>query len=394
MQKYIFFLGRTPLLSLAELSKYFDCNEIIFFCDKYIVIESNQALISIKQIMDRLGGTLKIAKYIDETDDPKSILNKVTSVLCNYFPDKDGKKRFGVNTYKTKINIKKLIPGIKKNLKQRGYSVRFVNKNFDNLSTDKIINERLLSDKGCDLNIININNKTVVCDTIAVQDIESYTKRDFSRPGRDPRRGMLPPKLAQILINLSEGNRIWDPFCGTGVILMEALLIGKSVIGSDIDNKAIQDTERNILWLYEHFGYDKEALIFQHDATLSVKRAIDYDAIVAEPLLGPPLSGIPQEDELKSIIVRLEKLYLQFFKNNKPKKGTKIVFLLPCFKNNKKIVFMKKILDKIYQLGYNPCWLIKEEILNKFDIRLNSRNSLIYSRPNQVVAREIICLSI
>jgi hypothetical protein len=43
---------------------------------------------------------------------------------------------------------------------------------------------------------------------MALQDFESYSKRDYGRPARDPRTGSLPPKLAQILINLAEPNKI------------------------------------------------------------------------------------------------------------------------------------------------------------------------------------------
>jgi len=39
--------------------------------------------------------------------------------------------------------------------------------------------------------------------------------------------GMMPPKIAQIMINMAtRGDRnmiIWDPFCGLGTTLIEAL---------------------------------------------------------------------------------------------------------------------------------------------------------------------------
>lgn len=63
--------------------------------------------------------------------------------------------------------------------------------------------------------------------TSFVQDIESYTARDQARPMRDARVGMLPPKLAQIIINLALSNNditeVLDPFCGTGVVLQEGI---------------------------------------------------------------------------------------------------------------------------------------------------------------------------
>lgn len=61
------------------------------------------------------------------------------------------------------------------------------------------------------------------------KDIDGYTVRDRGRPKRDARVGMLPPKLAQIIVNLAAdqaeptpSHTILDPFRGTGVVLQEA----------------------------------------------------------------------------------------------------------------------------------------------------------------------------
>ena len=48
---------------------------------------------------------------------------------------------------------------------------------------------------------------------------------------------MLPPKLAQIIVSLSgtqPGQTVLDPFCGTGVVLQEALIMGAIVYGFDL----------------------------------------------------------------------------------------------------------------------------------------------------------------
>jgi tRNA (guanine10-N2)-dimethyltransferase len=52
----------------------------------------------------------------------------------------------------------------------------------------------------------------------------------------------LHPKIARTLVNISEINtedRLLDPFCGTGGILLEAGLMGIKVIGSDIEEEMI-----------------------------------------------------------------------------------------------------------------------------------------------------------
>ncbi|MBS3748428.1 MAG: methyltransferase domain-containing protein [Candidatus Thermoplasmatota archaeon] len=59
----------------------------------------------------------------------------------------------------------------------------------------------------------------------------------------------LHPKIARALVNLSQVNdqdTILDPFCGTGGILLEAGLMNISIIGSDISEKMVKGTQRNL----------------------------------------------------------------------------------------------------------------------------------------------------
>jgi len=57
------------------------------------------------------------------------------------------------------------------------------------------------------------------------------------------------PKIARALVNLSQVEHeqtLYDPFCGTGGILIEAGLIGVKVIGSDVSEKMIDGTKKNL----------------------------------------------------------------------------------------------------------------------------------------------------
>ena len=82
-----------------------------------------------------------------------------------------------------------------------------------------------------------------------IQDIEGYSERDIGRE-RSMTVGMMPPKLAQMMINMAtKGNmlRIWDPFCGLGTTLIEAHNAGYShLTGSDISAEMVQETKKNI----------------------------------------------------------------------------------------------------------------------------------------------------
>ena len=61
------------------------------------------------------------------------------------------------------------------------------------------------------------------------------------------------PRLARCMVNLSEvkaGEKLLDPFCGTGGMLIEAGLIGAKVAGSDIKGWIVNGCKQNL----EHYG--------------------------------------------------------------------------------------------------------------------------------------------
>ena len=59
----------------------------------------------------------------------------------------------------------------------------------------------------------------------------------------------LHPKIARAMVNLSQVKKqqtLLDPFCGTGGILLEAGFIGANIIGSDIEQKMIEGSRKNL----------------------------------------------------------------------------------------------------------------------------------------------------
>jgi tRNA (guanine10-N2)-dimethyltransferase len=68
-----------------------------------------------------------------------------------------------------------------------------------------------------------------------------------NRPFFSP--GVLKPKIARALVNLSRikpPERILDPFAGTGGVLLEAGLMGISVLGIDIQERMIRGAKKNL----------------------------------------------------------------------------------------------------------------------------------------------------
>ncbi|MBP7057318.1 hypothetical protein KBB08_02400 [Candidatus Gracilibacteria bacterium] len=178
------------------------------------------------------------------------------------------------------------------------------------------------------------NNQMYLGRAIAQQTVQAYSERDYDKPARSMQRGMLPPKLAQIMVNgakVSNETLIWDPFCGTGTVVIEAALIGHRVCGSDVDAKAIIETQKNTEALVpaekQHLIED----IWQQDCTKTwLKEPTAPCVIVAEGYLGPPLSkALSRGEELQHFWQRVEPIYQQFFLRLRDSAIKKMVLVTP-----------------------------------------------------------------
>lgn len=388
--KYLFLLGRNETLSRAELLAVFSDVRFKKRFDGFF--EGNVTLDNPQKFLDKIGGALQILEVIKEGIPVVDIENILFEILKKNFEGQTSKVTFGLNAYgNLKNSLRQYLLITKKNLKAEGLKVRFVNKNFQNVARGVIFEEKLVS-QGMDLSIFPDGNNVTIAKTVALQDVEGYEKRDYGKPYRDAKAGMLPPKLAQMMINIALAQyknnsespvAIVDPFCGTGTVLMEAILMGHPVIGSDIDPKMVEGAKQNLEWLKKNFKISTNLTenVFQNDA-VTVKIPDINIAIVTEPFLGPPMIKLPSLNQLKKIMEGLENLYFEFFKNIKmwAPKGTPIVFLFPCFRDGKSWIHLPSLIEKIESLGYRR-------------VVLSSSGRLIYDRPDQIVGRVISCFS-
>jgi tRNA (guanine10-N2)-dimethyltransferase len=110
----------------------------------------------------------------------------------------------------------------------------------------------------------------------------------------------LHPRLARALVNLSRvkaGERLLDPFCGTGGVLMEASLIGAKAMGSDIDSKMVEGCKENL----EKFKIDN-AEVFHADIGGISEVFSQVDAIATDPPYGK--SATTNKEGVKSLYER------------------------------------------------------------------------------------------
>ena len=404
--KYLAVLGRQPEISLAELEAIY--GEVRRVSDSLAVFVSTTEF---TDNINRLGGTLKLA--IELGQKPIDYLSKLP----------DGKITIGVSDYSKKASRRTALEEalkLKKILVRHGRSVRVVESKDAVLATATSLHNGLSGKNERKVELVKVNDEWFR--VIGVQDIDAYAKRDQARPARDTKVGMLPPKLAQILINLCgilpEGSRILDPFCGTGVVLQEALLMGYCAYGTDINERMIEYSKRNLEWLMKSEIIQPEGIrslvrrgrapaarddrplgrgrpsvdgpagrgpkvdnfqISIGDAT-SFKWVQPINAVACEGYLGKPFSRIPSEVELKEQKQECGSIILGFLKNmcTQIDKNTPITIAVPAWLREDGSYSRLDILDEIDKLGYN--------VNNK------SREGLLYHREDQVVARDILIL--
>ncbi|MBQ7802918.1 hypothetical protein IJ380_03650 [Candidatus Saccharibacteria bacterium] len=389
--KYLACLGRLPKISLVELESLF--SNVRPFGKELTTFETDFSEEEARVFFSRLGGSMKVAAEL-----PKGF-NSLVKFL-EELPE--GKITLGVSDFRKGASPRKAqgeALKLKKILARRGRSVRVLENKTAVLSTATSHHNQLSEKKNHEEIIFtDFGNFRVVF----VQNISEYAKRDQARPARDAKVGMLPPKLAQILINLAgpleNGARILDPFCGTGVVLQEATLDGFRVLGTDLNPRMIEFSERNLRWLESEYLTKVEKsdiirrysdfLLSEGDATsfnwkefLNEKEKIS--AVVAEAFLGQPMSLPPAEIKLKQEKMTCKTILIGFFKNlsSQIESGTPVVIAIPAWLRENGEYSRLNILDEIEELGYN---------VRKF-INLGTKD-LLYYREGQIVAREIIVL--
>lgn len=409
MYTYAFLLGTHPTLSLAEILNFLANQKISYtdylWLEEILIITMKQPPEEITKLQNELGGVIKIFLIKDQFKGKIFQLEKIITVdklIGEYFAQNQKKINFGLSMYgspepnSAELSwLSNFAHGIKQSLKM-SYSIRYVEDRGSSLSSVQVNRNRLI-DTGAEIALIRNKDKYYIGKTLTVQDYQSYSERDWDKPAPDAKSGMLPPKLAQMMINLVRDKatkNIYDPFCGSGIVLQEALMLKLKVFGSDISETAVSNTTQNLEWLIKlkKLGLAKlDAKIKVADATKVSWSLINRPetAIVTEPYLGPPVKSLPFAHQTKAINTELTDLYIKFFTNlnrNFPA-IKKICIVFPVLKTREGLKYLD-ILEQINQLGYKPKFILPETIAKK-DSSISQRGGILYSRPDQYVLREI-----
>lgn len=382
---YISILGRQPALGIAELERRF--GDVSW-------LSSTSAQINTTEPIDiqTLGGSQKIGQIVAElpAGDWLTTSKKIVQAYTESHRSHEGKLTVGLSAYGFAIPpklVQKTGITLKQKLKSTGVSVRLI-PNTDTALTTATSHHNKLGLSGNKIEIIAIRSssgKIVIAQSIGAQNITSYAKRDQGRPKRDAFVGMLPPKLAQIMINLTavpEHSRILDPFCGTGVVLQEAALMHHPVYGTDLSDKMIDFSTINLEWLASSHHLTIDATLAQGDVMTTTWQH-PIGGVTCETYLGQPFSAPPSPAKLREVRGNCNHIIGAFLTNISKQltRGTPLCIGVPAWRAQDGSFTHLPLVRDLASYGFEQVTFTTVK-----------PNELLYYRDTQVVARELLVL--
>jgi tRNA G10 N-methylase Trm11 len=478
---YIAILGRQPALGMSELEHLYGEAKTRWFSDQSACITAESFSV------DYLGGTQKAGLISFELpkSDWRAASTKIAGEYAHKWSNFEGKLTLGISAYGFDASVRDVQQTgiiLKQRLKKAGVSVRLIPNLEPALNSAASHHNKLgLSHNKIELLVVRARDgRVIIAQSIGAQNITAYARRDQERPKRDAFIGMLPPKLAQIMINLAlnssslpspippqgrstgvasdslwrlappEGDipseqqtkearhtnsaaldvssrspavtskylqpeseptpgldltpgakpftsdsgrrgdqntnnkplRILDPFCGTGVILQEAALMGYAVYGTDISEKMIDFSRTNLQWLASSHHVDVDATLHPGDA-MDTTWQQPIGAVVCESYLGQPFSAPPSPSKLDQVRRNCNHIISTFLQNIAPQllAGTPLCIAVPAWQASDGHFTHLPLVSQLDQLGFR-----------RYEFKHIDKNELLYYREDQVVARELLVL--
>ena len=430
MPSYAAFLGHQPHMSLAELRAAFPAFRLLRLATSSIALfETSKELQPAS--LATLGGTVLLAEEIHGAD---ASLEQIPQILRDTVSSVKGKVTFGLRCIGIPpARIRALYRECKDTLHHAGRPCRYIGNERQPAHSALLRDSGILDGRhGIELVVIADEERLWLGKTIAAQNPTSYAKRDIGKPARDLRAGILPPKLAQMMLNLGwwlvrdlgdtrkkpgpqppvQGPEplraewpapssiiVWDPFCGSGVIPIECLLRGWMVLASDSSQKAVDACKRNIEWLRRTFTIPAAKIpsaAVKHNALKPPDFSSIRDErlrpgpslIVTETSLGPFLRNRPTKQEAQKLRTENERLQIAFLRNAAASlPGVPIVCTWPVWYLRTGPLFLEKVWKELEKLGLEAVLLPPESPKTS-----PVRHTLLYRRPDQYVGREIVLL--
>lgn len=371
--QYVAILGRQPEFGLVELEAQLGADDVAPF-------GRGAARIGRELDVETLGGVIKVGRVL--YDGPAADIRPVP-VDLGALPMRESKTPFALSLYGLQATPRFVtVAGLalKKALKSRG-SARLVAPTHGLAVTAAQLKYNRVLEDGFELLVVVAGQQMIVAQTTSVQDIDWYAQRDYDRPARSARVGMLPPKLARTLVNTTSAPVVVDPFCGTGVVLQEALLLGRSAVGTDLSPDMVAASRENLVWLADKAPTPLPAWQAEQADARQVRLPDVECAVVSEGYLGTHLTAAPSAAQLAALRRELRDLYHEALANwaRQLDSGAELALCVPAWRMRGKWEYLE-LVDALARLGYT------------MKVFKHVRLPLLYARPDQIVGRQILLL--
>lgn len=390
---YISILGRQPALGAAELERIYAPAAVRWFSKQTATVSTEQF------DFEQLGGSQKAGRVVAElpTNDWRNVSQYIITTYSKEWVTRTGKITLGISTYEfdkvTVRDVQKTGIILKQKLKQHGVSLRLVPNTEATLNTATSHHNKLgLSPNKVELLVVRgKNGKTIIAESVGAQNITALAARDQARPYTDAFVGMLPPKLARMMINIAgitprenPAATILDPFCGTGVVLQEALLLGYNAYGTDLSEKMVDYSSKNLQWLDAKFHFHDTSFTVEQGDAMTHRWRLPIDAIVCESYLGQPFSAPPSPAKLTEVRGNCNHIISTFLRTiaTQIPTDTPLCIAVPAWRDTAGNFTHLPFIKELDKLGYT-----------RHTFTTVQNHELLYYRENQVVARELLVLS-
>jgi tRNA (guanine10-N2)-dimethyltransferase len=264
----------------------------------------NLPIAELKAILEAENHQFKISEKLDQTLRLEAELNCIETIahraaftrLC------------GLELFTCKAEINEIVKAasstnpneILKNGESFAVRVKHIKNhcsNFNSMALERKLGELILNKKATAKVNLKTPDKTFVgllTDKKFVFGVKlaeiSPTPFVERRPKKKPffHPSAMPAKLARCMVNLAKpklGELVFDPFCGTGSILVEAAFIGCRVLGLDIQRRMVRGTLKNM----SYFNIKSEGVIVADVKTPPITKV---DCVVADPPYGRSASTL------------------------------------------------------------------------------------------------------
>ncbi|NOY15080.1 MAG: hypothetical protein GXP43_02575 [bacterium] len=390
-------LAQTEVEEVLLQHKIKITNPILHFSN--FIIETDQPIPAVT--INRLGGTVWTAEQID-TAHTADAIPRLIQTHFKKLADPSIKK-FGIFAYANDHYQPDLSQQLTQQLKQT------IKLSYINLKRPRL-NSRQLKHTLVFI-IVHLKNTFYLLKLTWYYPWEAYMRKDKHKPFVQPAEGMVPHKIARIMVNLSlnqppnlylTDQYLLDPFAGSGTILIEALDLGLSVIGIEKHPTSFAGLKQNIDHFISHHNLTNKAILYPGDST-KLNKIIEEKTIIAvatEPYLGPsfrtktnragkqyyvtasqPNTPLTHQ-AIERMIFNLTKLYSKWLKNQlkilKPKSKTRLVVILPTFHFH----------NRFYSLNLIDKWGVFDYTLYKGPFTIKSQRDLVIRRQIYILIRK------